>query len=229
MWVKARISAIFAVVVLIAAIWAQRQTLHKERAERTRLQSINRPVGERSADPEAITEMERLRKETRELPKLRNEVRQLRMQTNALRVLQGERERLLGELAGLTNAPPRPPPTPEQGFVLNHTWANAGLSTPEACIQSFFWAAHHQNLEVLAACIDPEHARDAGLIKETGEWSPEALQQLLLLGKAQAYRIAQIESRADDRVTAHLQAAVDGATIRFSLIRTGADWKMRFK
>lgn len=228
MWVKVRISAIFAATILIAAIWSQRQTLHEERAEVSWLQSINTSVGEPSPDTDTITEIERLRKETRELPKLRNEVRQLWMQTNAFNSLRRENERLLAEFAALTNAPPRPPPTPEHGFALNHTWANAGLGTPEACIQSFFWAAHHQNLEVLAACLDPEHARAAGFIKETGEWS-EGLQYLLLLGKAQAYRIVQIEPRAEDRVTAHLQAAVDGATMRFSLTRIGAVWKMRFQ
>ena len=150
------------------------------------------------------------------------------MQTNAFNSLRREYERLLAEFAALTNAPPRPPPTPEQGFALTHTWANAGLGTPEACIQSFFWAAHHQNLEVLAACLDPEQARAAGFMRDTGEWS-EGLQYLLLLGKAQAYRIVQIEPTAEDRVTAHVQAAVDGATMRFSLIPTGAVWKMRIQ
>src|SRR5687767_3065480 len=225
MSIKLRISASFLVVVLLAAIWFQRQTLHEARAERTQVQTP--AMEEQTAVPVDLGELEHLRQTTRELPRVRNEVRQLRAQTNELAHLRTAQQRLLGQLAGLTNAPPRTPPTPELGFVMCDTWVNAGVAAPEATIQTFFWALRHQNFEALATCWTPEEARSSGLInKTTGQWEPEALQRMRVMGDAPAYRIVRMESTSDDRVRAHIQAAVDGATLILELTRIGPDWKL---
>jgi hypothetical protein len=224
MTVKLRISASFLAVVLTGAVWFQRQTLHETRAERTRLQT---PTAAReTASPVDSDEIDHLRQSTRQLPKLRNEVRQLRAQTNGIEILRTEQQRMLARLASITNAPPRPPPTAEQGFVMSDTWANAGLATPESAIQTFFWALRARNLEALAACLHPDHARNNGLLHETtGEWNREALQEFLIMGNAPAFRIVKVESNSEDRIHAHIQAAVNGAIVTFDLAREGREWK----
>src|SRR5688572_9244739 len=133
----ARLTAGMLAALLVAAVWRQHRSLGEARGEKTRLKLIAAQPAQGPASREDLDEIERLGEQTRELPRCRNEVRQLRSQTNALAMLQAEWQGVLADLARMTNAPPAPP-TVEEGFVMNHLWANAGLASPESTIQTYF-------------------------------------------------------------------------------------------
>lgn len=221
---KLQITAGFLAALLLVAVWLQRQRLQVARAEQ---QSVAAEPTQPATPLKDLDEIEGLREQTRELPRSRNEVRQLRSQTNALAKAQVELQRLLAELARMTNAPPAPP-TPEQGFVMNNLWANAGLSTPESTIQTYFWALRQRDVETLAACLEARELEESGLLdRATGQWRSEGLEPLFdLFGAVPGFRIVEVQSSAEDKVRVQVQAAVNGEAISFSLTRISHEWKL---
>ena len=109
---------------------------------------------------------------------------------------------------------------------MNEAWANAGFATPEAAIQTFFWALRQQDAQSVVSCMTPETNKGSGLVDETGTIQPGMIErEMQLLGRIAAFRIVTMDVK-DDRAKAEVQAAVNGTAIKFSLRRIGQEWKM---
>src|SRR5688500_5658323 len=94
-------------------------------------------------------EIVQLEQANRDLPKLRNAVRTLREEKRELDRLASENERLATAIKTTprSNAPRL---SEAEGFVLREKWSNAGFGTPEATVQTFFWAITQRNAKRLA-------------------------------------------------------------------------------
>jgi hypothetical protein len=224
MTLKANISSLFVLILLAGATWSERRVLRDARAKNERLHAALQ-AAETSPSQAERTSNDSSLEVKRELARLRNEVRQLRAQKPELEKVRAGNELLAQKIAETSQS--RPGPTIEQGFVMNETWANAGFATPEATIQTFFWAMRQQDLAALVNCMTPETSRKSGLIDEqTGMVRPEAVdREMQEIGRIGAYRIAAIDVQGD-RAKAEIQAAVNGATIKFALRRVGQEWKL---
>jgi len=103
-------------------------------------------------------EVENLRNETRDLHKLRNEVRQLREQKPDLDKLRSENQRLRAR----TNASGGPTTrgSDARPEVTKELLADGGWGSPEAAIQTFFWAIRERNAQRIRACFSGEVGRN---------------------------------------------------------------------
>jgi hypothetical protein len=85
-------------------------------------------------------------KEQRELLRLRGEVGLLRKDSQELAKLRMDRK--TKALAGGSG------PNPENtGMLEADAWSDVGLDTPEAALQTFFWAARHENAVLVGRLI----------------------------------------------------------------------------
>jgi len=225
---KAKITIGIVLSALLACGWVQRSMLQKAHAESQSLQaSLERRSPGAPVTVEANREEnERLREATRDLPRLRNEVRQLREQKKELDRLEAENQRLSTRLIAASEGSQRPLPTPEQGFLLRETWANAGFATPEATVQTFFWAAGRQDAAAIASSMTKDMARSSRLIDRNGQVRVEAMEHFRQFGAVQALRIAEVQHTGGDQVRVSLQAAVNGETISIAVQRVGDEWKI---
>ncbi len=223
MTIKATISSVFLVTILLGANWVERVKVRQAESEIRELRAAVAPSEQASAVAEPDDAVARESK--RELARLRNEVRQLRAQRQDVAQMRAANERLQEKHNTLSQ--PRPAPTEELGFVLNHHWANAGLGSPEATIQSFFWAAQQQDYQSLLGCLTPDTVKAMRLIdKKTQAVRPEALESLLMLGRVPGYRITAIEPTAENHVKGKVQCAVNGTEIPFSLHLLEQQWRI---
>jgi hypothetical protein len=222
--VVARVALLSAAVAFAIA---QRKNLREQRARNEVLQSEvwRQTASVRAAalipnetNSASVAEAEAA---TRELPGLRNDVRQLRERKAGLERLRVEHNRLKQQLSEVAARPNVSEPKPEQGFLMNASWAHAGFQSPEATLQSFFCAIRDKSIPILLACLTPESAEGA---KE-----PEAriMKELQVMGQVKGYRVTGLEPYgADEAVTAKLQAAVNGITLDLHLRRNGTEWKI---
>ncbi len=211
--------------MLVIGIGVQRNLVRNARANNELLRghiqmALQPPYDSAATSAEAKT----LRDSIRDLPRLRNEIRQLRGQKADLQRIQGENARLLAQLNTTNQITPRPPPTAEQGFVLNNTWAYAGFAAPEATVQTFFWAIRQQDLQTALACLTAEAAEQTGLLRSQQE---EIFKHMAdSFGGIQGYRISNAEQSSADKIKMDIQAAVNGQALTLSLRHIGQEWKI---
>ncbi len=169
-----------------------------------------------------------------ELLELRNEVSRLRAQQPALGRLRAENERLRSELASRPGA--KPDIVQMEGYLSKESWANVGLATPEAALQTTLWAIRQGDLAQVAECMEPRygdtlrqalrriHERDLPEEEERArileEWAP--------LIQPAGVRITERVAQDDNRVTLKIQAVAGGATIPMGFRRYGNEWRMNF-
>ena len=104
---------------------------------------------------EQVAGMDALRRENAGLPGLRNEARQLRRKVEDLDKLRSENQRLQAALKQPVSAKVDAP-LPE-GFIPKAALVDAGLGTPEAAVQTMFWAAVQGDYErALQSLVEPE-------------------------------------------------------------------------
>jgi hypothetical protein len=143
-----------------------------QRSALSRVRADNRQLRERSSEAQRLArenanvdqlreenrEVENLRNETRDLHKLRNEVRQLRERKPDLDILRSENQRLRARThaaGGPTSRGSDARPT-----VTKEMLADGGWGSPEASIQTFFWAMRERNAQKLRACFSEEAGRN---------------------------------------------------------------------
>ena len=141
-------------IVLLGAIVLQQRTVHRLRAEQASLNTApagKSPSGleERTNQSDVADEIARLKQENLELLQLRNEVRQLRDRQAGFANVRAENQRLRAALAG----GPRP------GLIKAEAFANAGFSSPEATIQTAFWALQSGNEAAYRQCMESSRER----------------------------------------------------------------------
>ena len=139
----------------LSRVRADNRQLREQGIEAQRLARENANVGQLR---QVNHEVENLRNETRDLHKLRNEVRQLREQKPELDKLRSENQRLRarthaagGPTSRGSNARPE---------VTKEMLADGGWGSPEAAIQTFFWAIRESNAQKIRACFSEEAGRN---------------------------------------------------------------------
>ena len=153
-----------------------------------------------------------LRQQTKELETLRNENRQVRAALES---------RLKAQSAGAAGT------AATADYWPRESWAFAGYASPEAALQTFFWAVSTGELETALSGI-------TGEIQEMGEKEKEGKSE----GEASAKAIADFatyksvdvldrEVQADDTVVLNIAVADKKRTItgKFLMKKIGNDWK----
>jgi hypothetical protein len=222
-----------AVGVLVAAMavaWMQKKSigglreanaaLRQQAAEAEKAQNEAASQGGDNPEIEALTEA------TRELPKLRNEVRQWRQQKPELERLRNENGRLAAQIASATN---RPKLAQMEGYVAKEKWAQAGFATPEATVQSFFWAIANQDVSYMVQCMAPKMRAQydrqfAG--KSLEEQQKELAQGMAALAGMGGYRIAETEQVSENKVVVGIEAAAGGHVMKMPIERIEGQWKL---
>ena len=169
-----RITCAVLVAGTVFAFFAQRRALNEARAGRQRLEADAETAARLARENRDINrlrqenqEMEGLRVANRDLYKLRNEVHQLREQAKELAGVRAENERL--RAAGDRRAPDGTPSAEARPWLAADEINFAGYGTPEATLQTLFWAAKQGDVESVKKCLTPEAQ------KKMAEQSPDEL------------------------------------------------------
>jgi myosin heavy subunit len=223
-------SAVLAVLGL-GSVLLQQRSLSNFRTENQRLTTASEEAERLKSENAAISriraqnqELQTVRAETRDLHKLRNEVRQLREQTKGLPSVRTENERLRGSTSrsAMRNAPPAGPP---QTFTLEDL-RFAGYATPEATLQTMFWAMKQGDIDAVQKCLSDE-AR-----KEMGEESPEDVRRGMeaMAKQFKGLRIAARKVISPNEMQLGVQMSNEGndtpdeQSIPFKLV--GGEWRL---
>lgn len=174
-----------------------------------------------------------LRDANADLLKLRNDVRTLRESQPQVAKLRQENHRLESEIKLLSEGKPLRL-SEMDGYVAKESWSNAGFATPEAALQTFFWAIREERFGAIAQCFAPEYRLEfeRAFAKAPLEEKTKAFEQF---AKMTGYRIAETEhapatpqepDALPDRITLRTQASAGGAVIKWRLKRFGDEWKI---
>jgi DNA repair exonuclease SbcCD ATPase subunit len=230
---KMKISAfkIFGACVLsaiLAILVTQRRAISQTRAANETLRQQNATatatsLTERSQD--STQEIEALQSANRDLPKLRNEVRKLREDKRELEKLQTENERLAAALkaAPKTSAPRM---SEAEGFVLKQTWSKAGFATPEATVQTFFWAVANKDFRALAECATGDARKDMEVQMQRIAEGDQFENQFEPLAQMQGFRIAEKKQISATTVELGIQASAGGRAMPMRLQLVNGEWKL---
>jgi hypothetical protein len=224
MTTSARILFVLMIAGLTAAGW-QRIALNAARRQRASLTGL-KEAAERhgSVDPQQVAVSAQTNAPTIELLQLRNEVHQLRL-------VPEETERLRTENARLSAHPALDPQgvklSEQEGYLAKPDWAEAGLTTPEAVLQTFFRALRDEDIPRLILTLSEQGGRALGIrTNTTGELRPEALEAVRTLGRISGFRIEESQPMEDGRVVLGLRAVEGGAKLRLKFRRDGEGWKI---
>jgi hypothetical protein len=116
-----------------------------------------------------------------------------------------------------------------EGYVAKENWTQAGFATPEAAVQTFFWAIQQRDFRQVSECFAPDGRQDFAKEFEgkTEEEQAKIFEQGIgQLGRMTGYRISEKEQVADDTVNLGIQAAAGGHVLRTQLRRFGNEWKV---
>lgn len=216
------VAATIAVLCGLAAAWQQsriRQLEHE--LARLRTDSVvtadqtNRPappVAVALTNASGLDETERL-----ELLRLRAEVTRLHERQRELASARTENAALQARAATDSAAPTAPP-----GWVRRKDARFAGLETPEATLQSFFWAIEQRNTNALLQALTPEAAQtmqDAMSRPGTeGFWEQGRL--------VPGFRIVETETRSETEVVVKVEFLPGDKPTEMILRRIGQEWRL---
>jgi hypothetical protein len=202
----------------IGELRAENMTLEQASAEASQLKAdLAKSTGNEVQDAE---EIERLREENHDLLKLRNEVNQLREARVQFEKVSAENQRLKSVAKSAPN-PARKETVIQPILVLVANLANQGWSTPEATVQTIFWAQRQGNGELLSRSFIPEHR---ALLRD-------GLARGLQLDFQQIVSIEIVARRDIDAATVqlgiHVHSTVDAAWDKKMVVTLklrGGDW-----
>jgi hypothetical protein len=174
------------IAIVAAAFFAitQHRQINTARAEVERLEARQRvPVA--NAVPAIRTstvlaeDIERLRKENRDIHKLRGEISQAREKRRAIEKMQAENTQLRKRIAEVKANPYAAKTDP---FPLS----NKGQSTPEAAVETLFWSMYQGDIESLSRLMPM-------ITREFEKMPAEERTNNITLLRAMASRIARFE------------------------------------
>lgn len=218
-----------ALTAMLAMLTVQRRTIsHTRTANETLRQQNAAPTVVASDGVQGtVEEIETLQTANRDLPKLRNEVRKLREEKREFEKLQGENERLAATLkaAPKTTAPPL---SEAEGFVLKQTWSKAGFATPEATVQTFFWAIANKDIASMAECSTGKARKsmEQAIQQSMADGGRSFEEQFAPLAKMQGFRVAEKKQIAEDKIELGIQAAAGGRVMPMRLQLDNGEWKL---
>jgi hypothetical protein len=194
----------------IAELRSEQQVLTSEIEEARQLSEQNAGIVRLRAEN---VEVMRLGKENEDLPRLRNQARQLRRASDEMTKLQAENARLQ-EVINAPHPVAGQPALP--GFVSRTALMDAGTSTPEATVQTFFWAACNGNVQRLSQltveAIPPPENQEGEVAKAMKDFP--------------GFSIAGREVISPDEVQLSLQSSPGSDPFPMKLKRVGGDWKL---
>jgi hypothetical protein len=172
-------------------------------------------------------EIKSMREEVRELPKLRNEVGQLRAVRTELAAARAENARLLEAKRTGAVIPRETPP----GFISKERLVNAGLGTPEAALQTFFWATLEGNLAAIMDLMPAEEGKEyfeklTPADRAQEESSFRNSDEVRGMSAFHDFTVAQREQISEDTVALHIRSSVTTNTFPFEFKRFGTEWKL---
>jgi len=226
-----RINIICALLAIVGtiAVAMQRQSLAKLRAGSHRgftNEVVNdSPAGTGAAHEEEIIS---LREQTRELARLRNEISRLRTARGELASARSESTRLL---EAKQNAAPAPAPPP--GFISREQLTNAGFATPEATLQTFFWAMNTGDLETTLQTLSPNNRERKSFDKLSPEQRARAVNENKPRGRDAMmthfndFGIRGREEISEGVVVLHVGSSLSTNTMRMFLQRFGEEWRLQ--
>ena len=160
-----KLAAFVVAVGLLGLLLLQRQTLSSLRAEngalvrqQAKAEQLRTGLSQTKDEGDLHDEIAALAEKSRDLLKLRNKVTQLREQKAELERLRAENQRLQSVNPASGAAAVVLPNVP--GLFSRESLTNAGLSGPEATLQTYFWALRQKDENARAACLEP------GLLQE---------------------------------------------------------------
>jgi hypothetical protein len=226
---KLKILLGFALVTVVVALGWQRNAISRTQGANEALRQETTIPTVVASDAVQVTaeEIETLQDANRDLPKLRNEVRKLRDDKRELEKLQAENERL----AAVLNAAPKASAQPlseAEGFVLKQTWSKAGFATPEATVQTFFWAIANKDIAAMAECVTGKARKsmEQGIQQSMADGGKSFEEEFAPLAKIQGFRVAEKKQVAEDKIELGIQAAAGGRVMPMRLQLENGEWKL---
>jgi superfamily II RNA helicase len=218
-----------AVIAMLALMAIQRAGISGTRAanEALRQQSAEAAPSATTQSKASNDEIDALQEANRELPKLRNEVRQLRDEKREFERLQAENERLAAALKVAPKTTARPMSEAE-GFVLRQQWMHAGFATPEATLQTFFWAIANKDFAALAECAtgDARKSMEEEIQRSVADGGKRFDEQFEPLAQMQGFRIAEKKQISENKIELGIQAAAGGRVMPMRLQLVNGEWKL---
>ena len=118
-----------------------------------------------------------------------------------------------------------PPVMPRQVDYPKTSWAFAGYASPEAALQTYFWAINKQDAKNFKASMTTSALQDSG--ESIDQFFKESVPALK---KISGYRIMGIEAIAADEIVFKIAteggAAQDGDNDEMTIKKIGAEWKV---
>jgi hypothetical protein len=112
------------------------------------------------------------------------------------------------------------------GFVSNAALAPVGFATPEATVQTSFWALREGDLKRYAECYPPEMRLD--MLKSLEALNESQHAERVREGQRMAsagFRIAAKSTASTNEVMVRVQITEGGKTLVMYLKLYGAEWK----
>jgi hypothetical protein len=200
----------------IALLRLDKQSLLAESQE---VQRLNRETQDLDRLRQINQEGDVLRQENKDLPKLRNEIRQLRLQLADLDKLRAENQRLLAQPKASTANPAAPIALPAD-YISKTALADVGMDTPEAAMQTFYWAMCRGDVKRLFKCFEPQVDPNN---QATEEMRQDLIQQW---SRFPGYRIAEKKVVSPNEVILGVQSSVGGQIMPMTLKRIDSEWRI---
>jgi len=228
---KFGIISVIAVAVVATPLVLQHQSLGELRQENRALETQNQQLGPLSAANERLTNLLAQAQQVQslsdqqlhELLRLRGEVGLLRKDSQDLAKLRAKRNEQAASAAN--------PAAPGQTQMLTaDSWADVGMDTPDAALQTFFWAARHNNADVVGKLI--RWQKDAsvpdfdGLDNIVTNFIPATLQ---FASEVQGLRILSRSEENEATARVQVEFAADGnqaaKTAEVQFVKEDTQWK----
>jgi hypothetical protein len=214
---------ILALVVLLAMVARRQSTLTDQREASDRLaaelQSLDERGGETGAlgEPASLSQIDlaALRERASRVHRLRGEVTLAQQRFDHLEPVVAKLAAQLTARTNQTDSSPAPEFPP--GYVPRHQFADRGTATPDAAVETFWWALGSGNFErfsqVVLEAQGPTHPNDA-----------EAKQFASIFRRIPGSQIVSREIVDGGRNTVGLETAPDSQVFHLMLVSTNNQW-----
>ena len=205
----------------IGQLSAENAILQQSTAEANQLKAdLAKYAGAQAQD--AAEEIERLRQENRDLLRLRNEVNQLNDAHAQFEKVSAENLRL----QTLVRNMPNPHQNTIQPILIRiDSLYDRGLSTPEAAVQTFFWAEHNGSMDELSRCVLPERWRGMRDIDLGSVWQRQNFQGVVSIEIVARRELDANTVQLGVEFHSERNAAWDKKVV-FTLRLRDGDWKL---
>lgn len=167
----------------------------------------------------------------------------LRGEVSRLRVQRAEQNRLYQKNAQLAEQIRIGVALPQkisemEGFVAREAWANAGFASPEAALQTFFWAAREGNLTRLADCFPGKDGQHLAALNQPGleRERDKVLNDLQQMTSSEGFRIVEkviqeegFQTRRGEQPTGSEPRIPTKALLRVQAVTGGAVWAVSLR